>query len=128
MGELPLKLMIVDDNARFRSLVRNILTQPSDEIIELEDGSQVNETYSRFQPDWILMDIRMPHVDGIEATRRLLAQRPCARVIILSDHTDERLVQKSLATGAMTHISKEDVFAVKQFIHAHPIETEVDHV
>ena len=117
MGNTPLRLMIIDDNARFRTLVRSIVSSASDEVLELDDGFAVNEHYATFHPDWVLMDIKMKQVDGLQATRRLVKKFPNARVIILSNHTNKRIVAKSLQVGARAYLSKEDIFAVQKIIH-----------
>jgi DNA-binding NarL/FixJ family response regulator len=108
--------MIIDDNARFRTLVRSIVSTQSDEVLELDDGIAVNENYADFHPDWVLMDIKMKQVDGLQATRQLIHEFPEARVIILSNHTNKRMVSKGLELGAKAYLPKEDIFAVQKFI------------
>ena len=120
MGKTPLKLMIIDDNARFRTLVRTIVATPTDEILELDDGIAVNENYAAFHPDWVLMDVKMKQVNGLQATRRLIQRFPDAQVVILSNHTSKRIVAKGLQVGARAYLSKEDIFAVQKIIHPTP--------
>ena len=119
--------MIVDDNARFRTLVRTILTQPDDRVLELDDGAGVTENYAVFEPDWVLMDVSMKYVDGLEATRQLLQRFPEARVIFLSDFTNKHLIAKGLDLGAVAYLSKEDIFAVQNIIRPQPAITGENH-
>lgn len=108
--------MIVDDNARFRGLVRKILTTAEDQVLELDDGESVSESYASFRPDWVLMDVNMKHMDGLEATSHLLEDFPEARVIFLSHYTNKKLMAKGLRLGAKAYVSKEDIFAVQNII------------
>jgi len=66
------------------------------------------------------MDVSMKHVDGLEATRQLLTSYPEAKVIFLSDFTNKQLVAKGIALGARAYLSKEDIFAVNQYIRSEP--------
>jgi len=118
VGKDPLKIMIIDDNARFRALVRKIISDPSDTVLELDDGAGVADAYTAFHPDWVLMDVHMKVVDGMEATRQLMASFPEAKVIFLSNFTNKRLVAKGLGLGAKAYLSKEDIFAVKPIIRS----------
>lgn len=108
--------MIIDDNARFRALVRQILTTPEDSVVEMENGANVCENFAAFQPDWVLMDVNMKPIDGMEATRDLLQHFPGAKVIFLSNFTNKKLMAKGLGLGAKAYVSKEDVFAIQNII------------
>jgi CheY-like chemotaxis protein len=111
-----LKLLIIDDNARFRSLIKTIITAPGDDVLELDDGRDVVSSYAAFQPDWVLMDVNMKVVNGLQATRQLIHNFPEAKVIFLSNFTSKRIIAKGLQVGARAYLSKEDLFAVQNFI------------
>jgi len=127
MGKDSLKLMIVDDNERFRNLVRQILATPEDHVLEIADGSKVCENYAAFQPDWVLMDVNMKPVDGLEAAQHLLSEFSDAKVIFLSNFTNKKLVAKGLGLGAKAYVSKEDVFAIKDIIRPKALHTGENH-
>jgi len=127
VGNQAIKLMIVDDNARFRALVSTILTHEDDQVMELDDGEAVTEHYAAFQPDWVLMDTHMKNVDGLEATRQLMKSFPEAKIIFLSNFTNKRLMEKGLGLGAKAYLSKEDIFAVQNFIKPQVAVTGENH-
>jgi len=108
--------MIIDGNVRFRALVRQIITEPGDQVLELDDGAGVAQNYAAFQSDWVLMYVSMKFVDGLEATQQLLLKIPEAQVIFLSNFTKKKLVAKGLQLGAKAYVSKEDIFAIINII------------
>ncbi len=128
MGKDPLKLMIIDDNARFRALVRQILTTGDDRVLEMDDGAGVNELYAEFNPDWVLMDVNMKFVNGMDATKQLIQAHPHAKVIFLSNFINKKLIAKGLGLGAKAYVSKEDVFAVQEIIRPQSVITGEHHV
>jgi DNA-binding NarL/FixJ family response regulator len=105
----PIHLLLVDDQRLMREGLRTLLELESDfEIVgEAGDGQAALEAYAAFQPDVVLMDIRMPVMDGVEATRRLRAQWPAARVIILTTFDDDANVFEGLRAGAQGYLLKD---------------------
>ena len=89
-GEV-MKLLIVDDHSPMRTLIKTLVAGLADEVYECSDGSEVFAAYSRHQPDWVLMDAEMPEVDGLTASRQLIAAFPAARIIIVTKHDDEEM-------------------------------------
>jgi YesN/AraC family two-component response regulator len=83
---VSLRVVIADDQALVRSGFRMILDSKHDlEVVgEAEDGAQAVELVGRLRPDVVLMDVRMPGVDGLEATRRIVACGSTTRVIVLT--------------------------------------------
>lgn len=76
-------------------------------VAEAEDGQAALEQYETLQPDVVLMDIRMPRLDGVEATRRLRQRWPAARVIILTTFDDDAYVFDGLRAGALGYLLKD---------------------
>jgi CheY-like chemotaxis protein len=111
-----MKVLIVDDNSAMRHLLRSIVGEWA-EVFECEDGSQVLSCYERVCPDWVLMDIRMPGTNGIEATRRILASHADARVLIVSNFADERMRESARVAGACGYVLKEDLSVLKQILN-----------
>ncbi|WP_373279204.1 response regulator [Halalkalibacter okhensis] len=104
-----IKIVIIDDHQLFREGVKRILAmEPEFEIVaDGQDGSQAIELVKIHRPDVILMDINMPQVNGVEATKELIQTFPNAKVLILSIHDDESYVTHVLKTGASGYLLKE---------------------
>ncbi|WP_034746357.1 response regulator [Halalkalibacter wakoensis] len=104
-----IKIVIIDDHQLFREGVKRILAmEPEFDIVaDGQDGSQALELVRIFRPDVILMDINMPQVNGVEATKQLIEFYPDAKVLILSIHDDESYVTHVLKTGASGYLLKE---------------------
>jgi DNA-binding NarL/FixJ family response regulator len=104
-----LKLLIVDDNASVRRLIRNIVLPLAGEIYECADGANALSAYRLHTPAVVLMDIRMREVDGIEATKQIRAADPKARILIVTDYDDEKLRQASMQAGACGYVLKDNL-------------------
>ena len=104
----PLRLLLVDDQSLFREALRTLLAlQPDFEIVaEAANGDEALAAAQRHQPDVILMDLRMPVLDGVEATRRHSAARLPGRVIVLTTFDEDELVFEALRAGAKGFLLK----------------------
>ncbi|WP_368503255.1 response regulator [Alkalihalophilus sp. As8PL] len=107
--EKKINIVLIDDHQLFREGVKRILAmEPGFEIVaDGEDGSEAMGLVEEHRPDVILMDINMPKVNGVEATRELVKTYPNVRVLILSIHDDETYVTHVLKTGASGYLLKE---------------------
>jgi DNA-binding NarL/FixJ family response regulator len=105
----PIRLLIVDDQALFREALRNLLSvQPACEVAgEASNGEEALQQTACLHPDAILMDLRMPVMDGVSATRRLKNQFPEARVIALTTFDDEELLFDAFRAGAVAYLLKD---------------------
>ncbi len=105
---MKIKLLLADDQALFREGLRMVLaTQPDFEVVgEATNGEETLQLASSLQPDIVLMDMRMPILGGVEATRRLRAQQPACRVIVLTTFDDDELVFDGLRAGAVGYLLK----------------------
>ena len=112
-----MKLMIVDDNALMRAMIRNLVANSSDDVSECEDGAAVVSTFKRTNPDYVLMDLQMLNVGGIEATRKLKQEFPYAKVIIVSNFREQEFRDEAKEAGAISYFTKDDLIQLKQFIH-----------
>ncbi|TCP26021.1 LuxR family two component transcriptional regulator [Scopulibacillus darangshiensis] len=103
------KIVLIDDHRLFREGVRRILEMESqfEVVAEGEDGGVVEEVILEHEPDVVLMDINMPGINGVEATRRLISRNPEVKVLILSIHDDETYVTHALKSGASGYLLKE---------------------
>jgi DNA-binding NarL/FixJ family response regulator len=104
-----LRLVLADDQAMFREGLRLILGQQADfEIVgEAGDGHAALESARRLAPDVVLMDLRMPNLGGVEATRRIRAEVPSARVIVLTTFEEDDEVFSALRAGAAGFLLKD---------------------
>jgi DNA-binding NarL/FixJ family response regulator len=105
----PIRLLLVDDQKLMREGLRTLLElEPDLKVVgEAEDGEAALEAYATHQPDVTLMDIRMPGMDGVEATWRLRERWPQARVIILTTFDDDEYVFEGLRAGALGYLLKD---------------------
>ncbi len=106
-------VLIVDDSQEFRGVVKHLLAEdPNVRILgEAEDGEEAVELASRLPVDVVLMDITMPRLNGIEATRRIKAKRPNAKVILVTIHAEEAYEQAAEEIGAEALLAKKDLTA-----------------
>ena len=104
-----LRVVIADDQPLMRAGLRTLLELESDiEVVgEAEDGRGAVAEASRLRPDVVLMDVQMPHLTGVEATRTLRAQLPEVRVLILTTFDDDRTVFEGLGAGASGYLLKD---------------------
>jgi DNA-binding NarL/FixJ family response regulator len=104
-----IRLLLVDDQRLMREGLRTLLELEHDFEIagEAGDGQAALDAYAELRPDVVLMDIRMPGLDGVEATRRLRAHWPEARVIILTTFDDDAYVFEGLRAGALGYLLKD---------------------
>ena len=109
----PIRILLADDHAVVRHGFKMILdAQPDMEIVgEAGNGREAIELAERFRPDIIVMDVAMPELNGIEATRRLASSTPHARVLALSMHKDSVYVREILRAGARGYLLKDSVAA-----------------
>jgi len=108
-----IKVLIVDDHALLREGIRSLLASHDDiEIVgEATNGSEALEKVREVAPDVILMDIAMPIMDGLEATRRIRKQNPNVRIIILTQYDRKDYVLSSIKSGASGFIPKNVIIS-----------------
>ncbi len=106
---MSIGLLLVDDQRLLRDGLRILLEMEDDlrVVAEAGDGQEALEAYAAARPDVVLMDIRMPQMDGVEATRRLLALDPRARIIILTTFDDDEYIFDALRAGALGYLLKD---------------------
>jgi DNA-binding NarL/FixJ family response regulator len=103
-----LKVLLVDDHALVRRGFRRMLEdEPTFQVVgEASDGLEAVDSAAKLQPDVIVMDCALPQINGIEASRRILAERPGTRILMLSMHSEDTLVRQALEVGARGYILK----------------------
>jgi two-component system invasion response regulator UvrY len=103
-------VMVVDDQLPFRLAAKTVVkSTPGFELTgEAASGEEALAAVSELQPDLVLMDINMPGISGIEATRRLVAGAPAIRVILLSTYSADDVPADARDCGAIAYINKEE--------------------
>jgi DNA-binding NarL/FixJ family response regulator len=105
----PLRVVIVDDQASVREgLVLLLGGLPGIDVVgAAADGEQALELVAEYQPDAILLDLHMPVLDGIGATRRLVAEHPGVAIVVLTTYVDDTSVLEALRAGARSYLTKD---------------------
>ena len=111
-----MEILIVDDNAAIRRVIRRSICDIADEVVECSDGDEVVALYAKYLPDLVLMDIRMSRMDGLAATRVLKAHFPRASVLIVTDIDDEAVRIAALQAGACGYALKQNLAELDQVI------------
>ncbi|SNR90513.1 two component transcriptional regulator, LuxR family [Geodermatophilus saharensis] len=104
-----IRVLVVDDQRLVREGLTALLELVDDlELVGVaEDGAQALELVADRQPDVVLMDLRMPVVDGVEATRRIRRDHPGVEVVVLTTHADDESVLAALRAGARGYLTKD---------------------
>ncbi len=109
-----MNVLIVDDNPRIRGAIKSLLTAPGIECIECNNGAQALQKYKETGPAWVLMDIMMPGMNGFEATKKIVAEDPNARVVIVTDYSDKEFRSAAEEAGAIAYVLKEDLIKLRE--------------
>ena len=107
--DCPVKVMIVDDHAEMRTFIRSLLSGIAQEFVECARGEAAIARFASERPDWTIMDICMPGINGFGATRQIKAQFPEARVLIITQHDNPKLRDLAVEAGATGFLSKEEL-------------------
>jgi DNA-binding NarL/FixJ family response regulator len=107
-GSMKTRVLIVDDHRPFRDGLKLVINHQRDmEVVgEAEDGEKAIALTREILPDVILMDVKMPVMDGAEATSRILAEMPDMKILALSIYDDDGFMANMLRAGAMGYILK----------------------
>ena len=109
VGTKVLRVLLVDDQTLFRAGLSRLLDEdPRVEVIgQAVDGNDAVKQAEKLKPDVILMDLKMPNLDGVEATRQIVAANPAARVLILTTFETDNHVVQALKAGASGYVLKD---------------------
>jgi DNA-binding NarL/FixJ family response regulator len=105
----PLRIVVADDQRAVREALATVLdAEPGFEVVGLAaDGEEAVELAHRLSPVVVLMDLRMPNVDGVAATRRLAAELPDVKVVVLTTFADDASIMGALEAGALGFLTKD---------------------
>lgn len=111
-----MKLLIADDNRFIRRLLRLIVEKYFDEILECENGFDAFQAFIDHKPDWVLMDIEMPQIDGLTATKAIIKKYPQAKIILLSEDVDNKSQEFAMKAGACAYAPKDNLLKIRSII------------
>jgi DNA-binding NarL/FixJ family response regulator len=104
----PVRVLLADDHRMLREGLRRTLEDNGLVVVgEADDGAEAVRLALDTEPDVVVMDVTMPNVDGVEATRQLRAQRPDARIVMLTMHSDQDIVANAIRAGASGYLTKD---------------------
>jgi DNA-binding NarL/FixJ family response regulator len=105
---VTIRLLLADDHRMLREGLRRTLEDNGLVVVgEADDGAEAVRLALDTEPDVVVMDVTMPNVDGVEATRQLRAQRPDARIVMLTMHSDQDIVANAIRAGASGYLTKD---------------------
>jgi DNA-binding NarL/FixJ family response regulator len=107
--QATVRVVVADDQRVVREgLVTSLSVLPGVEVVgAAADGEQALALVSRYRPQVVLMDLRMPRVDGVEATRRILAAHPATAIVVLTTYADDDSILAALRAGALGNLTKD---------------------
>jgi len=107
---LPYRIVLADDHVMFRQGIKRIIeeTEGLEVVGEANDGFELLELLKKLEPDMVLLDISMPNMRGIEATREIKSLYPDVKVLILTMHRRKEYLYHAIAAGAQGYLLKED--------------------
>jgi DNA-binding NarL/FixJ family response regulator len=111
-------VLLVEDHEPMRWMLRLLLSDLAAPIHECGDGAEAGRAYAAARPDWVLMDIALPGLDGIAATQQLIAAYPDARVVIVTDYNDAEMRQAAEAAGARGYVLKENLLDLRRLLQS----------
>lgn len=109
---MPIRVLLADDHKMIRHGLRSLIKveKEMEVIAEAADGQSAVKSANKLSPDVVVMDIGMPDLNGIEATRQITTRKQHVKVIGLSMHSDRRYVSQMLKAGASGYLHKDDAF------------------
>ena len=125
-----LSVLVVDDHPLFREGLVEVVRamEGVDRVEEAADGAGAVAAAAEMRPDVVVMDLHMPGVNGIEATRQIVTADPGARIVILTGDTDQTKIQQAVEAGALGYLLKdaepEILFAAVRTAYARPVATD----
>lgn len=124
------KVLVVDDERPIRELLKRVLVKEGYEVLTASDGKQALQRIEEVRPNLVLMDIRMPGVDGLEVLEQIKSRYPKIEVVMITGFGTKELALRSMKTGALDFMSKPFNISrvreiVKKCFELHELEDEV---
>jgi CheY-like chemotaxis protein len=113
-----MKILIVEDNSQIRQMIRGLVAEFASEVYECGDGAEALAAYTTHRPDWTLMDIDLPQLNGLEATRQITSAFPDAHILMLTSYDDARLRAAATDAGACGYLLKANLLELRRTLRA----------
>ncbi len=113
-----MNILIVEDNSMMRAMIRETVSEFAEVITECEDGDEAFVAYQTSLPQWVLMDLQMPRVDGFTASQQIKAAYPNANICIVTDYGDARTRTAATEVGATAFVLKENLEELRALLAA----------
>ena len=107
-------ILIVDDNRQTRQMIRSIIEDLDGDFCECADGRDALAAYALCHPQWVLMDLAMREMNGLDATRQIIARFPEANIAIVTGYDDDGLRHAAKLAGASGYFIKENLFELRR--------------
>ncbi len=114
-----MNFLIVEDNDNMRRVIRSLVSEFANEMHECTDGAEALAAYAAYLPDWVLMDIKMKRMDGIDATKQIKASYPAANIMIVTDYDDAELRRSAHEAGAREYVVKENLLDMRRILRGY---------
>ena len=111
-----MNLLIVDDHAGMRAMIRDLLSEFATQIRECATAEEALSVCRHYVPDCVTMDLRMGAMSGLECTRRIRELHPTTNIAVVTQFKHDTLRTYSQAVGADTFIGKDDLYALKRYV------------
>ncbi len=109
-------ILIVENNPLMRKMIRRLIEDLDPEIVECADGAESIRLFEKYRPNWILMDIGLPRLNGLSAMKEILARDSSARVIVITEHDDDATSRYAFESGAIGFFGKSDLRQLRKLI------------
>ena len=113
-----MKILIIDDNQQARQMIIDYVLSEADEFRECEDGAESLSVYAEFQPDLVLMDWEMKKVNGLTATKNIIAEFPNAKILMVTNFDELDLRQAAKEAGAIGYVRKENILELRHILNS----------
>lgn len=117
-GADTVKILLVEDNAEMRRLLKSMIGKIADEIHEASDAIEAVALYREVRPDWVLMDVFMKPTDGLKAAAAIKSMDSEARIVFVSNHTDKRTREAAQNAGGAAFFGKDDLLSLLEFLRS----------
>lgn len=111
-----MKVLIVEDNSDMREAIADTIGRDANIFIEIDDGQEALKYYKKFNPDIVIMDIKMKKLNGLAATKNIKDSFPDAEVIILTGFDSETYRKEAEKAGARAYLLKKNLHELKNFL------------
>jgi CheY-like chemotaxis protein len=111
-----MRLLIVEDNPQMRRVLKSFVADYADEIYECSDGAAALGCYAKFLPDFVLMDLQMPNLDGISASLEIKAEFPQAKILIVTNYDEPEMREAAFMSGVCGYVLKENLLPLINFL------------